>query len=536
MHDIFISYSRKDAATAENLAKNLEKVGFSIWWDRQIPAGKSFDEVIEKAINNSKCVIILWSDDSVKSQWARTEASEGRRRGILVPVLIEDVEIPLAFKNIQAADLRNWDNDPTNEQFVQLINDIRLIIPKEGKPEPEKNKDVEKPRITLPKEVVKDSTQKKTKLKTPIIVLGVLVILALVTWGIFNYANKPSKETNSNETAVDFPDDPKELDFWNDMRRINSDSSYTAYQEKYPSGFYDSIAHTKLDSIKYSIAKGSSEPLDTDSDGITDADDACPNEVGPRLNNGCPWPDKDGDGVLDKDDKCPDVAGTIANKGCPEKVDDTLYNAVQNIYNGYKSAYTAKDCNTLKSLISQLEIYKNNSAPVPADKAYSVLFPQKVTNPTIGDLAKDRIQRIRTSYNKICPERVSTLEWKVKIDACHSELDNTGTKNRVTVQFWAGQSLIKSMYRNGVSENCSSPDQLFSISTKQKITHVIITTNGSDAFYIDEIYLYKGGDLMNRHGRDDGRGWCISQDSKDAKSWGNKRVDNKCYSKMKFDY
>ncbi len=60
---------------------------------------------------------------------------------------------------------------------------------------------------------------------------------------------------------------------------------------------------------------------DADGDGITDADDACPNEAGPRANKGCPWPDTDGDGVLDKDDDCPTVVGTVANKGCPEVIE-----------------------------------------------------------------------------------------------------------------------------------------------------------------------------------------------------------------------
>jgi len=48
-------------------------------------ASESFDEVIEKAIADAKCVIVLWSAASVASEWVRNEASEGKRRGILVP-------------------------------------------------------------------------------------------------------------------------------------------------------------------------------------------------------------------------------------------------------------------------------------------------------------------------------------------------------------------------------------------------------------------------------------------------------------------
>jgi outer membrane protein OmpA-like peptidoglycan-associated protein len=55
---------------------------------------------------------------------------------------------------------------------------------------------------------------------------------------------------------------------------------------------------------------------DADKDGVADKDDQCPEEAGPTETGGCP--DKDGDGVADKDDKCPNVKGTKAMKGCPD--------------------------------------------------------------------------------------------------------------------------------------------------------------------------------------------------------------------------
>lgn len=61
---------------------------------------------------------------------------------------------------------------------------------------------------------------------------------------------------------------------------------------------------------------------DRDGDGVLDKEDACPDEVGPVENQGCPWPDTDDDGVLDKDDDCPDVAGTL--NGCPDADGDGI--------------------------------------------------------------------------------------------------------------------------------------------------------------------------------------------------------------------
>ncbi|WCO01803.1 OmpA family protein [Psychroserpens ponticola] len=59
---------------------------------------------------------------------------------------------------------------------------------------------------------------------------------------------------------------------------------------------------------------------DSDNDGIEDAKDDCPNEAGLAEFNGCP--DSDGDGVADKNDDCPTVAGLAALNGCPDADND----------------------------------------------------------------------------------------------------------------------------------------------------------------------------------------------------------------------
>ena len=46
MNDIFISYARHDRKRVEPLAQALAAQGWSVWWDRDIPSGKSFDEFI----------------------------------------------------------------------------------------------------------------------------------------------------------------------------------------------------------------------------------------------------------------------------------------------------------------------------------------------------------------------------------------------------------------------------------------------------------------------------------------------------------
>jgi len=87
MSDIFISYAREDRPPAEAIAKALGDHGWSVWWDRIIPAGTKFADVIQEEIAQARCVIALWSGVSVKKDWVIEEASVGRDRGLLVPFL-----------------------------------------------------------------------------------------------------------------------------------------------------------------------------------------------------------------------------------------------------------------------------------------------------------------------------------------------------------------------------------------------------------------------------------------------------------------
>jgi hypothetical protein len=128
MSDIFISYARADREKAELLANAFSQKGWSVWWDREIPPGKSYDEVIENALSSARCVIVLWSKDSVSSRWVKTEAAEGVARGILVPALIENVPIPLEFKRIEAADLSDWRGDTAHAEFEQLLRTIAGMV------------------------------------------------------------------------------------------------------------------------------------------------------------------------------------------------------------------------------------------------------------------------------------------------------------------------------------------------------------------------------------------------------------------------
>jgi hypothetical protein len=105
MTDIFVSYASRDRERVRRLVLMLEELGHSIWWDRNIDAGEEFDLTIEKAIEEARCMVVVWSEHSVSSECVRTEAMEGMERKILCPVQLDATRPPLAFRRIQTAQL-----------------------------------------------------------------------------------------------------------------------------------------------------------------------------------------------------------------------------------------------------------------------------------------------------------------------------------------------------------------------------------------------------------------------------------------------
>ena len=117
MARIFLSYASEDRDRARELAADLEALGWAVWWDHKLQAGKTFAGVIESEIKRSDCVLVLWSQASITSRWVRDEANEGLERGVLVPVLIDAVAPPMGFRSIHAANLVGYRGDRTSPGF-----------------------------------------------------------------------------------------------------------------------------------------------------------------------------------------------------------------------------------------------------------------------------------------------------------------------------------------------------------------------------------------------------------------------------------
>jgi hypothetical protein len=128
MADIFFSYSREDIERILPIVHALETTGYTIFWDRNIPTGKSWREVISGELHAAQCVMVAWSDSSIQSRFVIEEAEFSSRQNALVPLLIDKVEPPFGFGTIQAADLSDWDGSHTADAYQKLVRDIGDLI------------------------------------------------------------------------------------------------------------------------------------------------------------------------------------------------------------------------------------------------------------------------------------------------------------------------------------------------------------------------------------------------------------------------
>lgn len=134
MAEVFLSYAREDRARAELVARGLAAAGVEVFWDNEIPPGQTWADYIETKLTQCRALIVLWSENSTKSQWVREEARLGRDKGVLIPAMIDACQAPFGFGEVQAANLADWRGEPDHANWRRFVEAVRAASAREASP------------------------------------------------------------------------------------------------------------------------------------------------------------------------------------------------------------------------------------------------------------------------------------------------------------------------------------------------------------------------------------------------------------------
>jgi hypothetical protein len=255
---IFFSYSRDDSEFVLNLAKNLRQSGANIWLDQlDIKPGTRWDKSIETALENSNTLLVILTKKSVESTNVMDEVSFALEENkTVVPVLLEECDIPFRLRRLQFADFSKDQNKglKTLAEALHLTGSVATkltdstIIPisdtgQISQPNNGRNEEIVVKRVEKEKQTIHSDANNQSQV-TPIqsnssknraIILSVSGVLIL---GIFAFFMKEKIFSN------------KDLIAWELALDKDSIEEYKFYLRTNPTGLYQLAARDSIDSIE----------------------------------------------------------------------------------------------------------------------------------------------------------------------------------------------------------------------------------------------------------------------------------------------
>lgn len=129
--DVFIAFATANRDRARLVKTRLEeKYGYRVWWHEDIQCGSEWHSELDRVVGEAACIVVLWSAESLRSDWVRHEASQAIALRRYVPAKIAAIEIPRPFDPIQAADLSDWSGQPDHPGLVSLAQQIGKTVPR----------------------------------------------------------------------------------------------------------------------------------------------------------------------------------------------------------------------------------------------------------------------------------------------------------------------------------------------------------------------------------------------------------------------
>ena len=128
MSQVFISYARSTADRAQKITEALRGLGYQVWIDDELPAHRSYTEVLKERLDAARAVVVVWSADAVKSEWVQSEADHARLEHKLVQITLDGSALPMPFDRIQCADLAGWAGEPDAPGWTKVVSSVTELV------------------------------------------------------------------------------------------------------------------------------------------------------------------------------------------------------------------------------------------------------------------------------------------------------------------------------------------------------------------------------------------------------------------------
>ena len=130
---VFISYSSKDLEIVEGIENHLLQNGFDDIWRDKRKIENDWSREIANALSKKDIVLLIWSEDSSRSDWVKNEWLTARALGKPIKiVIISDLQIVPLPKPLANIESLVFENKPDSEDFNFNIQKISNKIKDTG--------------------------------------------------------------------------------------------------------------------------------------------------------------------------------------------------------------------------------------------------------------------------------------------------------------------------------------------------------------------------------------------------------------------
>lgn len=133
-YDLFLSHASENIALAERIRDALTERGHSVWLDRtHLTAGAQWVAGIEAGLQECRAFALVATREAMASRFVQTEyavavelAHDPERSLPLLPLLFENVKLPLILRSFQYVDFRR------HEEFSQRVDELSRALSAAG--------------------------------------------------------------------------------------------------------------------------------------------------------------------------------------------------------------------------------------------------------------------------------------------------------------------------------------------------------------------------------------------------------------------